>query len=62
MLAHPVIPLPEVFAVPPALLCVHVVKHNKVSHPEDVVLAISTPKIIRHGDGFHSEAQSRHCL
>lgn len=60
MLAHPVIPLPEVFAIPPTLLCVHAVKYNKVSHPEDVVLAVSTSKIIRHLDGFHSEAQSRH--
>jgi hypothetical protein len=60
MLAPPVIPLPEVFAVAPTLLRVHVVKHNKVSHPEDLVFH-QPAKVIRRHDGFHSEAQNRLC-
>lgn len=52
MLAHPVIPLPEVFAVAPTFFRVHVVKHNKVSHPEDLVLAISQQKLLGGMMGF----------
>lgn len=51
MFAHPVIPLPEVLAVAPALLHVHVVKHNKVSHP-DLVLALSLQKSLGVMMGF----------
>lgn len=61
MHAHPVVPLSEVFAVAPTLLCVHVVKYNKVSHPEDLVFDSQSAKVIRRHDRFYREAQNSLC-
>lgn len=60
MRAHPMVPLSEVFAVAPTLLLrVYVVKHNKVSHPEDLVFDPQSAKAIRRHDGFYGEAQKQ---
>lgn len=62
MLAHPAIPLPEVFVVAPTLLRVHVVKHNKSLPPRRLGVGPQSAKVIRPHDGFYSEAPNSLCL